>query len=299
MARKTALERDASFLRQDRARHIIDAFGVPRIDECRICKDACTDGHRKYTTMCNECGKLYARYVKKNSKDSITAGKKLVDRCKAPISDETRALIEQIKKQEADVIMCEQKVCKQCKQCGRDLPVDAYRRYVSRGKGIYDTSTGYHTVCKECENFNQQVNNVYRKPVEARTQAQVDLLSKAKTLYEALQRRGLEPKGRYAADLLGLTIGRDAVSSTDSYLASLLEEPVQEGSTQGQVDEYLCRGNELLSMELTEEPDVYQDMVDSWRDSITGNNGKVKPEYIELFNKVAERIDTYEDNYTW
>lgn len=296
MARKTAIERDASFLRQDRARHVIDAFGVPRIDECRICKAAYVDGHRKYTTMCTECGKLYARYVKKSSKDSLTAGKKLVDRCKAPISEETRAMIEQIKKQEVNAIMCKQKVCR---QCGRDLPVDAYRKYVSRGKGIYDTSTGYHTVCKECENFNQQVNNAYRKPVEARTQAQINLLCKAKTLYEALQRRGLEPKGRYAADVLGLTIGRDAVSSTDSYLASLLAEPVQEVPTQEQADEYLCRGNELLSMELTEEPDVYQDMVDSWRDSITGNNGKVKPEYIELFNKVAERIDTYEDNYTW
>lgn len=299
MARKTTLEREASFARQRNALHTSDAFGVQKIDECRICKKMNVDAHKKYRTMCVECGKLYARYLKKGSKDSLTAGKRLVDRCSAHPNMETEHLIEQIKKQikEASISMNEQKVCK---QCGRNLCVDAYRKYVSRSKGIYNTTTSYHTVCKECENFNQQVNNAYTKPIEIRTPKQVELLSKAKILYEELHRRGLEPKGRYAAYVLGINIDKSTGSRTDNYFESIMNQSdIVKESVQANSDEVMNKGNELLSIELTEEPDVYQAMVDEWHDTIKGTDGRVKPEYLEIFNKVAERIDEYEDNYTW
>ena len=64
-----------------------------------------------------------------------------------------------------------------------------------RGKGLYNTTVGYHTVCKECENFNQTVTVAYNS--EARTPKQVALLEQAKVLYETLHARGLPaPKGR-------------------------------------------------------------------------------------------------------
>jgi hypothetical protein len=59
------------------------------------------------------------------------------------------------------------------------------------------------------------------------------------------------------------------------------------------------QGQELLELELVYEPDVYQRLVDEWREKIVGADGRVKAEYLELFNAVAERVDEYEDNYTW
>ena len=187
---------------------------------------------------------------------------------------------------------------KVCKQCGRMLRIDAYRKYVSRSKGKYETTTGHHTVCRECENFNQQVNNAYSRPAEMRSNAQELLLDKAKHLYEELHRRGLEPKGRYAAEVLGLNNKTGKVGAADSYIATILSH--KSGAISKDKDKDLQeQGQELLEMELTQEPEVYQDLVDKWREQLVGPDGRVSAEYLELFNAVAERIDTYEDNYTW
>ena len=300
-ARKTKLEREASLKRQKRSLHRADAFGVLKIDECRVCKASFVDAHPRYPTMCVDCGKLYARYLKTGTKDSLTAGKRLVSRCAPRVSFETEDLMSKIKKQLKEANnMQESKVCK---QCGRRLSIDAFRKYKPRGAGIYETTTGHHTVCIECENFNQLVNNAYRKPADQRTQKQNELLEKAKEFYEELQRRGLEPKGRYAADILGT--GKDSkADSTDSYFASVLggldnAKYVQEETTEEAPKTPTDRGQELLEMELVQEPDVYQALVDEWRESIAGPDGRVKAEYLDLFNAVAERFDDYEDNYSW
>jgi hypothetical protein len=175
---------------------------------------------------------------------------------------------------------------KTCVQCGRTLPISSYRPYAPRGKGIYNTTVGHHTVCKECENFNQAVAVAYKS--EARTPRQVALLEKAKVLYETLHARGLAPKGRYAADVLGLN-KEVKKTSVDKYLAELM------GTGDELKDEY----NKLLNLDLTEEPDVYQEMLDELRERSLGADGRVRPEYKEIFTRTAERIDDYEDNYTW
>lgn len=209
---------------------------------------------------------------------------------------------------------------KRCKQCGRLLSIDAYRKYASRGRGIYETTTGYHTVCRECENFNQQVNKAYNTLVDNRTAKQVKLLDSAKSLYELLASRGCEPKGHYAAVVLSSRSERQATSrermdSAESYLATLLAPPDETddcavhverlfGDDGEVVEECITpvtaqHGYDLLKMELTEEPDVYQEMVDNWRDSIAGTDGRVMEAYKSLFEQVASRIDKYEDNYQW
>lgn len=297
--RKTKAEREASFARQKHSLHRADAFGVIRVDECRICKVNYGIAHAKYSTMCVDCGKLYARYLKTDTKDSFTAGKKLLSRCAPGVSLETEDLMAKIKKQLKEANnMQESKVCK---QCGRRLNIDAFRKYVPRGAGIYDTTVGRHTVCKECENFNQLVNTAYRKPVDKRTQKQNELLEKAKEFYEELHRRGLEPKGRYAADVLGIS-NESKPDATDSYFASVLGCSIDEAMEDMQEDKPKTlaeQGQELLEMNLVYEPDVYQRLVDEWREKIVGADGRVKAEYLGLFNAVAERVDEYEDNYTW
>jgi hypothetical protein len=42
--------------------------------------------------------------------------------------------------------------------------MDAYRRYAARGKGIYKTEQGHHTVCKECENINARAIQLEKTP---------------------------------------------------------------------------------------------------------------------------------------
>lgn len=285
--RSSTLERAASFKRQERDRHRLDADGARSVDTCRICSRNNAQAHSKYTTMCTECGRLYARYMKTGTKDSLTAGKKLLSRCAAKIPMETQDLMHRIRKQLQEVNKMEV-TKKKCKQCGRTLSIEAYRRYTPRGRGIYDTTTGYHTVCKECENFNQTVNSAYSRPESERTPYQQELLVKAKTVYEKLHSSGLEPKGRYAKDILN--IHKETTHSTDIYISAMLGE-----STDSVVDEF----KQLLEIELTEEPDVYNDMLDELEERCAGPDGRVKSEYKDIYMQVLERFNDYEDNYQW
>lgn len=86
---------------------------------------------------------------------------------------------------------------KTCKQCGRDLPVDSFRPYAARGRGIYNTKQGRNTICKECESISSRCAAAIKKGDEA-------LLDKFKSHYAALQERGYEPVTAPAKKLLGI-----------------------------------------------------------------------------------------------
>lgn len=264
-------------------RYNSDLNGNKLIDECRICGSTNVIPHKHHGTMCIICGNLYDRTMK----HELTAAKKL----KTRMRNKNETLLTFINKLEKErPIMSKTKTCV---QCGRTLPISSYRPYTPRGKGIYNTTVGHHTVCRECENFNQAVAVAYKS--EARTPRQVALLEQAKVLYETLHARGLAPKGRYAADVLGLT---KAVKKTsvDKYLAELMGTGDElKGTDDPLIDEY----NKLLTIDLTEAPDVYQAMLDELLERSLGPDGRVRPEYKEIFTKVAERIDEYEDNYIW
>ena len=187
---------------------------------------------------------------------------------------------------------------KTCKQCGRSLTLPNFRRYYPRGAAAQkqkEMKVGYNTVCKECEAFNAKVNYIYK--LDKRTQEQQKLLDDAAVFYKALADRGLEPKGRYASDILVDARSKRASSYTDSiknahnFMNSILEPTTNDAL----VDGY----NKLLKLDLTEEPDVYQAMLDELRERSIGTDGRVRPEYKEIFTKTAERIDAYEDNYSW
>lgn len=189
---------------------------------------------------------------------------------------------------------------KTCKQCGRLLALPNFRRYYPRGAAAQKQKeaalkVGYNTVCKECEAFNAKVNYIYK--LDKRTQEQQKLLDDAAVFYKALADKGLEPKGRYASDILvdahlkRASSYNDSIKSARTFMNSILEPTANDAL----VDEY----NKLLKLDLTEEPDVYQAMLDELRERSVGTDGRVRPEYKEIFTKVAERFDEYEDNYTW
>lgn len=54
-----------------------------------------------------------------------------------------------------------------------------------------------------------------------------------------------------------------------------------------------------MALELTEEPDVYQDMLDELMTKCLGPDNKIQHKYREKFEAVARRFDDYEDNYVW
>ena len=183
---------------------------------------------------------------------------------------------------------------KQCKQCTSVFPdtEEYFRPYIPRGKGIRKTSVGRNTICKECEKLNNTSTRIWKK--NNRDPKEQLLLDKLVDYYKVLISKGGQPVGAYAKHIieeLQPKQGRGA-----GVLNDLLDK-VEVTIADGDLDtlEY----QRLLCLDLTEEPDVYQEMLESLRERTAGPDGRVKPEYKDKFEAVATRFDEYEDNYEW
>lgn len=183
---------------------------------------------------------------------------------------------------------------KKCKQCGKMLVDDMFRPYYPRGTGQRKTKVGRNTVCLPCEKFNTTVNRVWKK-----VRGGVDISEKEELLlewtaeyYKKLVEQGNQPIGAYARHVLGTEVMRE--TSVDKALELL---DIELGKVEK--DEIEAEYDKLLAIELTDEPDVYQDMLVALLERSSGPNGKVLPKYREKFEAVAKRFDEYEDNYVW
>lgn len=88
---------------------------------------------------------------------------------------------------------------KQCKQCGRTLEDDCFRKTKSRSKGIYkNTTQGSRNICKACESLDVRVHKALRDNDE---KALVEL----RKHYSLLSEMGLPPVTAGARRLMGLT----------------------------------------------------------------------------------------------
>lgn len=118
---------------------------------------------------------------------------------------------------EATMEPSEQKVCK---QCGRKLPVDSFRKYRPRGKGIYNTKQGRSTLCKNCESVNNIVAGIERREA-AGTATVKDAENKQLLIahYQQLIDLGLPPVTAAAKRLMGLD---DTKAATRKSLESTL-----------------------------------------------------------------------------
>ena len=185
---------------------------------------------------------------------------------------------------------------KKCKQCGKMLVDDMFRPYYPRGTGQRNTKVGRNTVCLSCEKFNTTVNRVWKKVREGVDISEKEelLLSRTAEYYKKLVEQGNQPIGAYARHVLGAEETRE--TGVDKAL-ELLE--IELGKAEEVKDEIEAEYDKLLAIELTEEPDIYQDMLVALLERSSGPNGKVLPKYREKFEAVAKRFDEYEDNYVW
>jgi len=179
-----------------------------------------------------------------------------------------------------------------CKQCGRSLPDESFRAYKPRGKGIRHTKQGRNTICITCENLNANMAVLWKK--QNKTEEEDAVLARAAEYYKKLVDTGLQPIGTYAKHVLGTAAPRRRASEQ---LLDVLDSSMQH--LMDSEDKLLAEYNKLLQLTLTEEPDVYQNKLEKLMEQSMGPDNKVQPRYVDIFRKVAEKFDEYEDSYTW
>lgn len=107
---------------------------------------------------------------------------------------------------------------KTCKQCGRMLPVDSFRPYVPRGRGVYNTKQGRNTICKDCESISNRASGALKRG----DQEAIDKLTR---FYTVLAERGYPPVTAPAKKLLGLVDTKaPRRSSLDDTISMMLGE---------------------------------------------------------------------------
>lgn len=174
---------------------------------CNYCGKLNAVQHKHHKNRCVDCGKLYDRYRKARRRgiqsEMVLCGERMLQRSLtgAPglrgtfykhIRNDLEAIRSSIK--EANNVT---ETYKTCKQCGRYLPIDEFRKYVPRGKGIYKTSQGHHTICKTCEAISARASTALSKN-DAET---IEMLREH---YKVLQSRGYEPVTAPAKRILGV-----------------------------------------------------------------------------------------------
>lgn len=140
---------------------------------------------------------------------------------------------------------------KTCKQCGRTLPVDKFRKYVPRGKGIYTTTQGHHTLCKDCEAISARAANAMKTGNQ-------EVIDKLTAYYKSLQDRGLAPVTAAARRLLGMDV---ANKSTD--LDSLLTST----TTSSALDDHCRKVRERLYSSVDEADRAHRRLADRLKEA--------------------------------
>ena len=107
---------------------------------------------------------------------------------------------------------------KTCKQCGRLLPEESFRKYPARGRGVYKTEQGRYTICLECEAISRRADYAMKK-------GDAVTIDKLRTHYQALMDKGFQPATAAAKKLMGLQNefkpGRRSAATLDNLLTSV------------------------------------------------------------------------------
>lgn len=112
---------------------------------------------------------------------------------------------------------------KQCKQCGRMLEDDCFRKTKSRSQGIYkNTSQGTKTICRSCESLNVRAHRAIKENDE-------ETMATLREHYKRLSLAGYPPVTAAARRLLDgvvtahVTKENELLCHTSRYDAEVLE----------------------------------------------------------------------------
>lgn len=109
---------------------------------------------------------------------------------------------------------------KTCRQCGRVLPEESFRKYPPRGRGIYKTEQGRYTVCLECESISRRADYAMKK-------GDVETIELLRNHYQKLMDKGLPPITAAAKNILGIENGYTPRRRGKEALGNLLASVVQ------------------------------------------------------------------------
>jgi len=207
---------------------------------------------------------------------------------------------------------------KKCKQCGRKLNIVSFRKYPYRGgkgaKTYSGTSQGTYTICTECEAVERLAMRLLKR---LRSGEVTDELNKqiedVSNHYKKLTRIGLPPVTANARRIVDPTQCAD--SSVDNannakkpfsvnltfvdYTVAADGAAVTGQSFVGQ-DTLMDEFNKLMVMDLTDNPEVYDEILYELRDKMQSNQRDpriLNPVYESIYNSVLIRIDNYGDEY--
>lgn len=193
---------------------------------------------------------------------------------------------------------------KVCKQCRRTLNILSFRRNVSRSKvGKYKTVVGYHTICSDCEEVEQFATRLYKKKEQAEASntlldsTTLQNIEKVVSHYQVILNLGYPLITKYAKLIVGQNDEQKQQKlPTFGFVATKQSNINQDEAL---MDDMI----KLLEMEWTEDPDVYDKMIEDLKERALQdpNNlySKIRPEYSEVYNKLVDKWSDYEDNYDW
>ena len=222
--------------------HSTDEDGNRVIDVCSYCGANHKICHKHRTGMCVDCGKLYDRWHKAKRLGIESEMRLLkpvwlerlenarrVDKWMAQRSENFYNSVKN-----TEVTTMTEVTSKACKQCGRELSIDRFRKYPARGRGVYQTKQGTYTICKDCESISNRLAALQRK--ETLSEQDNGVLEALREHYQKLMDKGLQPATAPARRLMGVDTPKRALGN-DSFMSLL--SSVQ-GTGTHEVDEH-CR----------------------------------------------------------
>jgi len=183
-----------------------------------------------------------------------------------------------------------------CKQCGKELPIESFRKY-------YNGSNNHYKYCKTCEQLNTKEKNLRRKKAnKGLNDEQEKELTSIYKLWDAQRALGLKPpKIKSSSQKISELIVSELETMTNKYLK------VQElNKTYGYKVPYdLCL---WLIDDLVNEPDyylnnVYDNLVDTYKPVKCISDETHLPVYDDthaaVLSDILDRFYKYDDDYDY
>lgn len=249
------LTEDEKWIKANRKRQkeiaALDMHGNKVVDTCSRCGAINVPSHKHYPTMCIECGKLYGRWkkaVRNNIQSELRRLKPiLLQRYERLLKTDkdTASRCETFYKrvEQTEVTEMKQSIIthKACKQCGRDLDIERFRKYKPRGRGAYETSTGYYTICKDCESISNRAAAALKKGDE-------ETLKLLREHYQTLSDKGLPLVTAAARRVLGVD---DVVGHNSTFVGLLQRVSGRGGDGLAHDSDTVLLNNDMPDIELS------------------------------------------------